>query len=418
MYDRNHPNHTGLRDEFIERVASFIVKAKTLDDFLIDGIIRCPYMKCKCLKLLRPDSVTVHLYKKGFMKNYYVWTVHGEIHASVDDVHFENSFGGEEGSRTTENINVENYRFNEMKRDAFPEAQSEPNDEAKSFFKQLEEASCPLYEGATHSKLSVAVRLLSIKLDNSISQAGMDSIIGLMNELNPTKIDLPKDFYTAKKVVSKLGLSSERIDYCEKGCMLFYKEDSASENCEFCNQPRYKEVTNAKQKKVPVKAMHYLPLVPRLKRLCASMSFAHHMRWHYEHRRPDGVLCHPSDGEAWKHFDRAFPDFAGESRNIRLGLCADGFTPFTVSAAPYSCTYIFSGLAGTAAWLMRGLRPFWRFISVSVLPEVLGFGIDCYNDRLWEDSRFMLRVEVIHKKGDSVGHFFEKGVNVLAEPWS
>ncbi|XP_070036046.1 uncharacterized protein [Nicotiana tomentosiformis] len=45
-----------------------------------------------------------------------------------------------------------------MARDAFemfPDVQSEPNDEAKSFFKQLDEASCPLYEGLVHFKLSV-----------------------------------------------------------------------------------------------------------------------------------------------------------------------------------------------------------------------------------------------------------------------
>ncbi|XP_019251018.1 PREDICTED: uncharacterized protein LOC109229932 [Nicotiana attenuata] len=281
MYDRNHPNRTGLRDEFIEGVASFIAKAKALDDFLIEETIRCSCVKCKCLKLLEPNIVIFHLYKNGFVKNYYVWTVHGESLASVDDVHFQNSSGGEEGSSIAENINIENSRFNEMIRDAFEMfhgAQSEPNDEAKSFFTQLEKAICPLYEATTNFKLSVAVRLLSNKLDNSISQAGMDSIIDLMNELNPTKINLPKDFYTVKKLVFKLDLSSERIDCCEKGCMLFYKDHEALENYKLCNQPRYKEVTNSKQKKVPVKAMHYLPLIPRLKRLHASLSFAPHMR--------------------------------------------------------------------------------------------------------------------------------------------
>lgn len=52
-------------------------------------------------------------------------------------------------------------------------------------------------------------------------------------------------------------------------------------------------------------------------------------------------MCHPSDGEAWKHFDRTYLDFASEPRNIRLGLCVDGFTPFSVSATPYSCWPIF-----------------------------------------------------------------------------
>ncbi|WMV29453.1 hypothetical protein MTR67_022838 [Solanum verrucosum] len=92
---------------------------------------------------------------------------------------------------------------------------------------------------------------------------------------------------------------------------------------------------------VPVQAMHYLPLIPRLKRLYASMRSASHMRWHREYRRPPGVLSHPSDGEAWKHFDNVYPDFASEPRNVRLGLCLDGFTPFSNNASPYSCWPVF-----------------------------------------------------------------------------
>ena len=53
------------------------------------------------------------------------------------------------------------------------------------------------------------------------------------------------------------------------------------------------------------------------------------MRWHKEKRpNKEGVLMHPADGEAWKHFDEKFPIFAAESRNVRLGLATDGFNPF------------------------------------------------------------------------------------------
>ncbi|XP_075095203.1 uncharacterized protein LOC142173502 [Nicotiana tabacum] len=284
MFNRNHHNRAGLKDKFI-------AKAQTLDDFLSRGRIRCPCVKYKCVKLLKTDEVKVHLYKKGFVKNYYIWTVHGENHASLDYVNFHNSFGG--GGSPIAKHNAENSRYNEMMKDAFgifSGVQSEPNDEANP-------NHC--MKAQVHSKLTVVVRLLSIKLDSSIFQAGMDSIIELMNELNPGNIDLLKDFYTAKKFISKLGLSLEIIDYCEKGCILFYTDDASRENCKFCNQPHFKEVTNANTKnKIPIKAMHYLPLIPRLKRLYASMSSAPHMRWHYEHIRPPGILCHPSDGEA------------------------------------------------------------------------------------------------------------------------
>ena len=52
-------------------------------------------------------------------------------------------------------------------------------------------------------------------------------------------------------------------------------------------------------------------------------------------------MCHPSDGEAWKHFDRTYPQFVAKPRDIRLGFCSDGFIPHSVSDAPYSCWPVF-----------------------------------------------------------------------------
>ena len=39
-------------------------------------------------------------------------------------------------------------------------------------------------------------------------------------------------------------------------------------------------------------------------------------------------MRHPSDGEAWSHFDTTFPEFAKEPRNVRLGLASNDFNPF------------------------------------------------------------------------------------------
>ncbi|XP_018630022.3 uncharacterized protein [Nicotiana tomentosiformis] len=78
MYDRNHPNRGGLKEEFVEDVKGFIAYTKTLPEFRNEGTIRCPCAKCKCIKLLIPEDVKVHLYRNRFRKYYYVWTVHGE----------------------------------------------------------------------------------------------------------------------------------------------------------------------------------------------------------------------------------------------------------------------------------------------------------------------------------------------------
>ena len=123
------------------------------------------------------------------------------------------------------------------------------------------------------------------------------------------------------------------------GCMLYYNNDGALTECNFCNKPRYraKTVGTSNRKPVPVKAVFYFPIIPRLQRMFASMQTASQMTWHYDNRRSSGMLHHPSDGEAWKHFDQVHPYFAIDPQNVRLDLCTNGFNPYIqASSSPYS----------------------------------------------------------------------------------
>jgi hypothetical protein len=52
-------------------------------------------------------------------------------------------------------------------------------------------------------------------------------------------------------------------------------------------------------------------------------------------------MVHASDGEAWKHFDAIHHEKAEEARNIRVALATDGFNPYGMSAAPYTCWPVF-----------------------------------------------------------------------------
>jgi len=126
--------------------------------------------------------------------------------------------------------------------------------------------------------------------------------------------------------------------------MLYYKDDSELTECKICGLPRYMpgKGQNKRYKKVPIKRMFYLQIIPRLQRLYALMDSARQMRWHHENKQDDGLLRHPSDGKSWKHFDNVYPDFAADPRHIGLGLCSDGFTPYVqASASPYSCWPVF-----------------------------------------------------------------------------
>jgi hypothetical protein len=89
--------------------------------------------------------------------------------------------------------------------------------------------------------------------------------------------------------------------------------------------------------------LRYFPITPRQKRLFISKRTARHMRWHKEGiRENDGVMGHPSDGEAWKVLDRFDSDIASDARNVLFGLATDGFNAFSTNNAPYSCWPIFA----------------------------------------------------------------------------
>jgi hypothetical protein len=66
------------------------------------------------------------------------------------------------------------------------------------------------------------------------------------------------------------------------------------------------------------------------------------MTWHKDgiRYRPDKMV-HPSNGEAWKSFNRKHPDKAQEARNVRVALATDGFNPYGMMSAPYICWPMF-----------------------------------------------------------------------------
>jgi hypothetical protein len=66
------------------------------------------------------------------------------------------------------------------------------------------------------------------------------------------------------------------------------------------------------------------------------------MRWHKEGIcENDGVMGHPSDGEAWKVLDMFDADFASDARNVQFVLATDDFDPFSTNSAPYFCWPVF-----------------------------------------------------------------------------
>jgi hypothetical protein len=129
--------------------------------------------------------------------------------------------------------------------------------------------------------------------------------------------------------------------------MLFYKEHKDETKCLECGKSRFVKVVNKDGENVTTKVSHkqlrYMSLTPQMKRLFLSKKTARHTRWHKECiRENDQVMVHPSDSEAWKTLDDFDTDFVRDAWNVRIGLVTDGFLPYNMSVASYSCWLVFA----------------------------------------------------------------------------
>jgi len=131
-----------------------------------------------------------------------------------------------------------------------------------------------------------------------------------------------------------------------------------------CGHSRFKPRTGRGKTLVAYKKLRYFPITPRLQRLFMSPRTAEHMTWHQSHDAVDGVIVHPSDGEAWIHFNSVHPHFSAESRNVRLGLCTDRFKPFRSFAASYCCWPVILAVYNLPSGMC--IRPEFMFLSIVI----------------------------------------------------
>lgn len=287
------------------------------------------------------------------MPDYYIWFAHGESF-QVSSQHVGQS------SNSVDYGCGEYNGYNQMIMDSMhqnhvpypPESTSsepqDPNPTAREFYRMLEVANEPLWDRCRkYTKLQAATRFLNWKSDSNVPDSTYNKILPIFKDMLPDGEKLPANFYETKKLLKPLALPKEKIHACKNHCMLFYKEDSGLEHCRVCGEYRYKN----RQRKVPNLVLTYMPVGVRLQRLFYSEEIAKHMTWHSDHQSEPGKMVHPSDGQAWKHFDTTFPDFAQETRNIRLGLCTDGFNPNNSSSTPHSCWPVFIIVYNLPPWL-------------------------------------------------------------------
>jgi hypothetical protein len=150
---------------------------------------------------------------------------------------------------------------------------------------------------------------------------------------------LPKSYNEAKNLLKELGLGYDSIHVCFNNCMLFRKQYAKLDDCPICGLSRWKDL---ERKKIPQKVLQHFPLALRLKKMFATKEALKSAQWHNVKRQSsEKEMSHPADGEAWHDFDREFPDFTKDARNLRLGLATDGFNPFLEKNIKYSMWHVF-----------------------------------------------------------------------------
>lgn len=344
---------------YANKVDEFIDFVSKRENVLIDGLMKCPCSKCRNIPYRDPETIKLHLYKNGFKPDYYRWTCHGEEHFRDESL----------SSMATSSRDASN-RYKDMVIDAFgPEydmehvVEEDPLPEQKKFFDMLAAAEKPLYDGCKMSLLSVAAKVTNIKCEYNIPHRAIDNFTSLMKDMCPEDNKMTDNFYRTRKLLDGLELPHHKIDVCVNGCMLFWKENKDLTECSFCKERRYKTL-RANGNRSPKSVLTYLPIAPRLQRLYATKHTADQMRWHANGSRNSTSMSHPRDGEAWTHFDKTFEDFSRESRNVRLGLCTDGFSPFGKSGKQYSCWPVIVTPYNLPPWLCMK-KPF-MFLSLII----------------------------------------------------
>lgn len=79
-------------------------------------------------------------------------------------------------------------------------------------------------------------RLLNIKSEFNMSDNCYNYIFLFLKELLPKEAKLPNDYYRTKQMVAKLGLGYEKIDICQTGCILYYKDNKEKRDFPKCGQ--------------------------------------------------------------------------------------------------------------------------------------------------------------------------------------
>ncbi|XP_057723958.1 uncharacterized protein LOC130939908 [Arachis stenosperma] len=272
------------------------------------------------------------------------------------------------------------------------------NEDAKRFYKLVDEAGLELYPNCTigFSRLSFIIRLYHLKCLHGWSNTSFTSLLELLKEAI-TDLNIPTSSNKAKNMVKDLGLDYENIDACPNDYMLYWNEYINDSVFHICRESRYNQTPTMegneddfalpnKVHKVAVKTLRYFSLIPRLKRLFMCPNTAEALRWHDKQRLKDGCIRHLADGQAWKNLDTRYLNFSKELHNLSLGFASDGFNPFRTMNVSYSTWPVVLMVYNFPSWM--SMKSEYCMLSLLIPgPCSLGNNTDIFLQPLMEELK-------------------------------
>ena len=327
---------------YLQGINSFLAFA--FRNSAVGDKILCPCRKCVNSFWRDSSDIREHLICDGFLKGYTNWNLHGEASSSYVNTDNVDGAGPVEESSEEDDISelLRDLACGLDDRGDFEDDSSvELPKELVDVQKLVEANSQELFPNCKKcTKLCFLIRLLHIKLLGGWTDKSFDLILDLFNEVLPKGSTLPKNYYEIKKLIKSIGLGYISIHACENDCILYWKDNEKYESCPKCKASRWKSarksIDGKHVYKVPKMVLRYFPIKKRLQRLFMCSKTASLTRWHDKERTRDDVLRHPADSPLWKDFDLKHPEFAKDSRNIRLAFATDGFNPYRTQSISYS----------------------------------------------------------------------------------
>lgn len=303
----------------------------------------CPCLDCRNVCHQSTETVFEHLVIRGMDHKYKrckYWSKHGDTRddktTDVQTSEYEayelirTAFMASEGNQPPQEQNAEGFEGIDSPEEA-------------EFKKKLEDAETPLYSTCqNYTKVGAIMGLYRIKVKSGMSENYFDQLLTLVHDMLPGDNVLPKSTDEIKKFLKMFGFGYDVIHACKNDCILYRDQYKDLVSCPRCSESRWERDKHTGEEKegIPAKVLRYFPIKDRFRRMFRSKRLAEDLCWHSTNATTDGTMRHPVDSLTWVQVKDKWPEFAGEARNLRLGLSTDGMNPFSIQNTKYNTWHV------------------------------------------------------------------------------